>query len=94
MLSQEWVAIRTICVKDPGVHTDWDLFCGVLKQYRSLAKKGPVPNIRLPPIITSISRKGLKFTPKSAHPIDPSRVERFQKQHDARLVYSYTEYNI
>ena len=36
----------------------------------SLAKKGPVSNIYSPPIIASISCKGLKFTPKSAHPID------------------------
>ena len=39
-------------------------------KYRSLAKKGPVSNIHPPHIITSISCKGLKFTPKSAHPID------------------------
>ena len=38
--------------------------------YRSLTKKGPVSNIRPLPIIASISYKGLKFTPKSAHPID------------------------
>ena len=38
--------------------------------YCSLAKKGPVSNIRPPPIIASISCKGLKFTPKSVHPID------------------------
>ena len=38
--------------------------------YRSLAKKDPVSNIRPPPIIASIFCKGLKFTPKSAHPID------------------------
>ena len=31
--------------------------------YRSLVKKGPVSNIRLPSIIASISCKGLKFTP-------------------------------
>ena len=40
------------------------------REYRSLVKKGPVSNIRPPPIIASIFRKGLKFTPKSAHPID------------------------
>ena len=61
-------------------------------KYRSLKKKGPVSNIRPPPIIASISCKGLKFTPKSAHPID--RVRKVFEQHDARLVYSYTEYNI
>ena len=38
--------------------------------YRSLAKKGPLSNIRPPPITASIFCKGLKFTPKSAHPID------------------------
>ena len=38
--------------------------------YLSLSRKGPVSNIRLPPIIASISCKGPKFTPKSAHPID------------------------
>ena len=38
--------------------------------YRSLAKKGPLSNIHPPPIIASIFCKGLKFTPKSAHPID------------------------
>ena len=38
--------------------------------YRSLAKKAPVSNICPPPIVASISCKDLKFTPKSAHPID------------------------
>ena len=33
-------------------------------------EKGSVSNIRPPPIIASISCKGLKFTPKIAHPID------------------------
>ena len=37
--------------------------------YRSLAKKGPVSNICPPPTIALISCNGLKFTPKSAHPI-------------------------
>ena len=45
----------------------------ILYYYRSLTKKGPVSNIRPPPIIASISCKGLKFTPKSAHPIDLMR---------------------
>ena len=59
--------------------------------YRSFAKKGPVLNIRPPPIIASVSCKGLKFTPKRAHPIDSDLV---RKVLDARLVvdYSYTEY--
>ena len=35
--------------------------------YRSLAKKGPVSNIRPPPQFALISCKGLKFTLKSAH---------------------------
>ena len=35
----------------------------------SLMKKGPVSNVHPPPIIASISSKGLKFTPKSVqHP--------------------------
>ena len=38
--------------------------------YCSLPKKGPVSNIRSPPIIASISCKDLKFTPKSTHQID------------------------
>ena len=33
-------------------------------------KKDPVSNIRLSPIIASISCEGLKFPPKRAHPID------------------------
>ena len=45
-----------------------DLHCRC--NYRILVKKGPVSNIRPPPIIASISCKGLKFTQKSAHPID------------------------
>ena len=40
-------------------------------------KKGPVTNIRPPPIIASITCKGLKFTPKSAHPIDPPLLLQF-----------------
>ena len=40
--------------------------------YRS-PKNGPLSNIRPPPIIASIFCNGLKFTPKSAHPIDLMR---------------------
>jgi len=39
-------------------------------KYHSLAKKGPVSNIRPPPYFALISCKGLKFTLKSAHLID------------------------
>jgi len=38
--------------------------------YRSLAKKGPVSNIRPPPYFALISCKGLKFTLKSTHAVD------------------------
>ena len=40
------------------------------EEYRSLAKKGPVSNIRPPPNIASISCKGPKFTLKSTYPLD------------------------
>ena len=43
---------------------------GLYAIYGSLVKKGPVSNIRPSPIIASISCKGVKFTPKRAHPID------------------------
>ena len=43
-----------------------------LSIYRSLAKKGPVSNIRPPPYFALISCKGLKFTLKSAHLVDLS----------------------
>ena len=41
--------------------------------YRSLAKKGPVSNIRPPPYFALISCKGPKFTLKSAHLVDLAR---------------------
>ena len=41
--------------------------------YRSLTKKGPVPNIRPPPYLALISCKGLKFTLKRAHLVDLAR---------------------
>jgi len=41
--------------------------------YRSLTKKGQVSNICPPPYFALISCKGLKFTLKSAHPVDLAR---------------------
>ena len=51
--------------------------------YCSLVKKGPVSNIRPPPIIALIYCKGLKFTPKA--PTQLARAESFRMQHVARL---------
>ena len=63
-------------------------------EYHSCAKKGPVSNVRPPPIIASILCKGLKLTPKSAHPIDLMRKDLECNMTDARLVYSYTENDV
>ena len=59
--------------------------------YRSLAKKGPVSNIRPPPLLLQFPAEVLSKVHSKKHPPNSPRVE---SQQDARLVYSYTENTI
>ena len=61
------------------------------REYRSLVEKGPSIKYPPTPIIVSIFRKGLK---SSLQKVPTQLTSSFQMQYEARLVYSYTEYNI
>ena len=61
------------------------------RTYCSLTKKGPVSNIRQPPIIASISCKGLKFSQKRPPNWASEESFKFNMKVLSSTWYSYTE---